>query len=101
MSLLGVKSPTTGALRVRKVHGGGILVEGDAPELHEFPRKFLVRELNDAVRIKVTIPSNPPVTYEVTGITATGDLVAHKLPTPKPTEKPKKRRWWQRKNKHG
>jgi hypothetical protein len=99
MTLLGgTRNPTRGSLKLRK-GDGKVVVEGDPPELHEFPRKFLDRELNSAVRIRVEIPSDPPLYYEISAITGKdGNLVGTLLPTPK--VKPR-RRWWQRRKNHG
>jgi hypothetical protein len=101
MTLLGgADAPTMGQLRVRKSRDG-VKVEGEAPQRHTFPRQFLVREINDAVRITVTVPSDPPVVYEVDaieahdrGITA---LVGSRVDNPDEAP-PAKRKWWQRKN---
>lgn len=70
-------------------------VEGEAPEAHSFPTKFLARELNKAVRVQVVIPSDPEVRYEVTAISPT-EWATNRISTP---DKPTRRRWWQRKKK--
>lgn len=101
MSLLGgTSAPTTGSLQIRKT-ADGILVEGQAPGYHEFPEKFIKRELGDAIRITLEIQSDPPVRYEITryaGVTeedqeASHDLAGNLLPS---DDKPR-RKWWQRK----
>lgn len=108
---LGVASGTTGSLQIRKTKGG-IEVE-KAPDVHEFPRDFLLRELNNAVKLYVVIPSNPPVSYEVSSISEAGEtnkliaLQGSKAPLPLQAEEvtaeetpadsqPVKRSWWQR-----
>lgn len=91
--MLGVGGKRTGSLVLRKPVGGGLVIEGDPPDEHVFPRKFLDRELNDAVRIRIVIPTEEPIVYEVTDIEAKGDLYAHRIKS----EAVKKRRWWRKK----
>ena len=89
----------TGALVVHK-RNDRLEIEGEAPDLHTFPRTYLERELNKSVRIMVWIPTDPPLRYEVTSFTPEGEIVATRLPDLKPKpEPPAKRRWWQRKKK--
>jgi hypothetical protein len=95
--MLGVGgAKTTGSLVLRKTPNG-LQVEGDAPEHHEFPRRYLERELNQSVRIRVVIPVDPPLVYEITGLqehykTPGWDLVGDLVPN----ENVPRRRWWHR-----
>lgn len=93
--MLGVNSsPRTGSLQIRKQEGG-LVVEGTPPDVHTFPRKFIERELKDAVRVQIVITAAEPLIYEVTGFDGT-DFVAHRLHRPKVVVSPTKPRWWHR-----
>lgn len=93
----------TGSLIVRKTEKG-IVVEGTVPQTHSFPRKFLERELNSAIRIHVVVSSDPPVVYEITSfdgprdsnghLSGPYDLTGHLIPSPHVPQQ--KRRWWRR-----
>jgi hypothetical protein len=74
----------------------GLTIEGEAPQRHSFPVKFLNRELNDAVRVYVSIPTvDGELRYEVTDIQK-HEWIANRIATPQPEPR---RRWWQRKKK--
>lgn len=98
----GVTSHKTGALRLRKT-ATGVRVEGDVPELHGFPIRFLTRELNKSVRLTITIPADPPLVYEIVNLAVTGEggsateLIGHLVAVD--NKPPPKRRWWQRRKK--
>lgn len=87
--MLGVSGKSTGSLILRK-GPGGIEVEGSPPDLHVFPRRFLDRELNSAVRVRVVVPAKDPLIYEVSAIDGKGDLVAHRIKS----EQVRRRRFW-------
>lgn len=92
--MLGVSHETTGSLQIRK-GAHGVEVEGPIPSQHTFPSQFLERELNAAVKVWVVIPSQPPVYYEVTGI-SNGDLLGHRYYYEPPEQSKPKRRWFRR-----
>ena len=97
-------SQGTGKLVVRKT-AEGVKVEGDPPQRHEFPVKFLDRELNSAVRILIEVAGHR---WEVSAIEAergedgglkrvnslVGSLLPPHVPEPQPAKK--KRRWFRR-----
>lgn len=103
----GVTGGSTGSLIVQKTARG--IVVKNAPQTHTFPPKFLDRELNKAARLRLIIPSEPPVVYEITAfegtrhpetgeLTGSYCLAGHLLPpeaVPTPTPN-KKKRWFRR-----
>lgn len=93
--MLGVANPhpRTGSLVVRKTVLGGTVVEGLAPDYHEFSERFVERELGHAIRLLIYVGEE---TYEVYAI-ENGDLKARRL-QPRKAEKVRepKRRWWRR-----
>lgn len=93
----GVASYETGSLKVHK-RTDGIEVVLPIPEVHVFPRDFLVRELNEAVRIRVTIPSTPPVEYDVLSFDGLHgeDIVAQRHYPPKSPDAPPRVSWLKR-----
>ncbi len=94
----GVTGGTTGSLRVRKLTSGDLQVD-NAPGTHEFPREWILRELNEAVCLYVVLPSDPPVTYLVTEIAEgpKGWDLRGALKSEAPVNPAPRRRWWQRK----
>lgn len=105
--MTGVGGSGTGSLIIQKSERG-VRIQGDAPQVHTFPSKFLDRELNAAVRIHVVVSSEPPLVYEITALEGsrhpeTGalngsySLVGHLLPQEAPASpKPPKKRWFRR-----
>lgn len=98
MTTAGVTTPATGTLTVRKTAEGGIVVES-APSRHAFPFNFLERELGDAIRVQVTVTSDPPVLYEIVRIDQNEWVGNRREPEPIPEPEPPRRRWWQRRKK--
>lgn len=91
--MLGVSRPTSGTLTVRKTVRG-VQIEGDPPSRHDFPLKFIERELGDAIRVQIIIPAEEEVRYEVVRVSAT-EWTANRIKQ----SKPPRRRWWQRRKK--